>query len=118
MFRQNHKPVLPAVFSLPYPVSFPSFTRTCLFLLLQELPPLHNLQIYIFFCDKAISRYIKKHKGTKKACKTHFQSLTRLLIYEIFKFLNVERDYLTSSKIKCFDSQYFKTFTVQIWRII
>lgn len=27
-------------------------------------------------------------------------------------------DYLTSSKIKCFDSQYFKTIMVQIWRII
>ena len=81
MSRQNHKPVLPAVFSLPYPVSFPSFTRTCLFLLLLELPPLHNLQIYIFFCDKAISRYIKKHKDTKKRVKLIFRALHAFDLY-------------------------------------
>lgn len=63
--------------------------------------------------------------GTSNNSKLFVSRCTPFIIYfsqnhssaSFFSCFKQRGDYLTSSKIKCFDSQYFKTFMVQIWRI-
>lgn len=61
----------------------------------------HNSKLFVSRCTPFIIYFSQNHSSAS-----------------FFSCLKQRGDYLTSSKIKCFDSQYFKTIMVQIWRII